>query len=218
MSHPEVLPFVATLRRLAADAASTAAARRCEICAAPIPGEHRHLVDVITRRVLCACQTCRPADGRYRAVPQRYARLPAGTFSVAQWDALAIPVGLAFFFFNSQLARIVACYPGAAGAAESVLPLEAWSALADGNAWIDTLVPDVEAVLVRRVADEYQACIVPIDACYELAGRIREMWTGFRGGDAAQLAIDTFFAAVAEKSRACQAPAGHWPGAVEERT
>ena len=195
---------------------AAAPAERCDICAAAIPDEHRHVVDISTRRVLCACQTCSTADGRYRTVPQRYTRLPPDAVSAAQWDALAIPVGLAFFFFNSQLARIVACYPGAAGAAESLLPLEAWPALAEGNPWIDTLAPDVEALLVRRVADEYQACIVPIDACYELVGRIRRTWAGFRGGDAAHLAIEAFFAAVSEKSRGGRVAAGHRHENVEE--
>jgi hypothetical protein len=188
------------------------------MCRAAVPAEHGHVVDISTRRVLCACRTCSTAGGRYRAVPSRHVRLPQEALSAAQWDALAVPVGLAFFFFNSNLARIVACYPGAAGAAESVLPLDAWPAIADGNPWIDSMAPDVEALLVRRVGDDYQGFIVPIDACYELVGRIRRHWTGFRGGDAAQLAIEQFFAAVSEKSAAGEVASRPSHGHVEERT
>lgn len=209
-------PFVATLRRLLSEPAPTAG-QRCELCHAALPTEHRHVVDITTRRVLCACEICRTGDGRYRVVPTRHARLPETAVSAAQWDALAIPVGLAFFFFNSGLGRIVACYPGPGGAAESLLPLDAWPAIADTNPWIQSLVPDVEAFLVRRVGDEYEGFIVPIDACYELVGRIRGTWTGFRGGEAAHAAIDEFFAAVVTKcSAALDATKGD-DGHVKER-
>ena len=118
----------------------------------------------------------------------------------AQWDALAIPVDLAFFFFNSDLARTVACYPGPAGAAESLLPLAAWPALVDANPWIQALAPDVEALLVRRIDEEYICFLVPIDACYELVGRIRSEWTGLGGGDRVRREIDQFFATILDKS------------------
>ena len=36
--------------------------------------------------------------------------------------------------------------------------------------------------------------IVPVDACYELVGRIRRHWKGFEGGQEAWLKIDAFFA------------------------
>jgi hypothetical protein len=217
VSHTGVPPFVTALRRLMADSTSASPGERCEICHAAVAAEHRHVVDISTRRVLCACQTCSSAEGRYRAVPRRYLRLPQAALSAAQWEALAIPVGLAFFFFNSHLGRIVACYPGAAGATESILPLDAWPAIAAGNPWIAGMVPDVEALLVRRVGDDYQVFIVPIDACYELVGRIRRTWTGFRGGDAAQLAIDQFFAAACERSAAGQVAGVDPHGDVEER-
>jgi hypothetical protein len=209
MNYTPVLPFVATLRRLKASSAAEAD-ERCELCRTALPKEHGHAVDVHTRRLLCVCQICGTLDGRYRAVPTRYARLPQAAFSPAEWDTLAIPVDLAFFFFNSNLGRIVACYPGPAGAAESLLPLDAWSAFVAGNPWVDALVPDVEALLVRRVDDAYTGYIVPIDACYELVGRLRRAWTGFHGGGAGQMAIDEFFAglldrnaAVAELARSC---------------
>jgi hypothetical protein len=200
MGEAGVLPYVATLRRLLQQRDAARAGERCELCHALLADEHGHLVDTRTRRLLCACQICGALGGRYRAVPTRYVRLPGVTVSVEQWDALAIPVGLAFFFFNSDLDRIVACYPGPAGAAESLLPLDAWPGLVERNPSIDALVPDVEALLVRRVGDEYTAFIVPISACYELVGRIRGAWTGFGGGDAGRRAIEEFFATVLDKA------------------
>jgi hypothetical protein len=44
--------------------------------------------------------------------------------------------------------------------------------------------------------------IVPIDACYELAGLVRRNWRGFDGGEEAAGAIDGFFARIRERSAA----------------
>jgi hypothetical protein len=117
-----------------------------------------------------------------------------------QWDALEIPVDLVFFFVNSAAGRPVACYPGPAGAVESALTLDAWWSLVAANPWIGTLAPDVEALLVRR-SGAYQCFVVPIDRCYELAGRIRRAWTGIGGGDEVRAIVDRFFAEVVALSR-----------------
>ena len=46
------------------------------------------------------------------------------------------------------------------------------------------------------------AChLVPIDACYELVGRMRQLWRGFDGGQEARGRLDAFFAEVAARSR-----------------
>lgn len=196
-----VLPFVATLRELFKPPERVRPGERCELCDAVLSPEHGHVVNTRTRRLLCVCRTCgTPRDLAYRAVPTRYVRLPRMTVSAADWEAFGIPVDLAFFFFNSDLDRIVACYPGPAGAVESLLPLDAWSAIVGRNPPIQSLVADVEALLVRRADDEYATFIVPIDVCYELVGRIRQAWTGFRGGGAGQRAVDELFATVLEKT------------------
>jgi hypothetical protein len=122
------------------------------------------------------------------------------TIASAEWDSLGIPVGLVFFVQNSHLGRVVACYPGPAGATESVLALETWPALTERHAWLRQLAPDVEALLVRRIGDDYRCCIVPLDACYELVGRIRRAWTGFGGGDIVSREIDRFFAELLRKA------------------
>jgi hypothetical protein len=58
-------------------------------------------------------------------------------------------------------------------------------------------------VIVRRKgggADE--AYIVPIDACYELVGRLRTCWRGFDGGAEAHAELDAFFGRVRERAGA----------------
>lgn len=179
----------------------------CEICATPIGEMHDHLVDVRDRRLLCACYACHmlfvpqgAAQGRYRAVGRRYAAISAGTFAGPHWDALQIPIGLAFFFFNSAAQRVAGFYPGAAGATESELPLGAWEDVARENPLIASMQPDVEATLVYRRRDEsVEGYIVPVDACYELVALVRMYWQGFDGGDEARERIEAFFARVKER-------------------
>jgi hypothetical protein len=121
---------------------------------------------------------------------------------------LEIPVGLAFFFDNSVLERTVAFYPGPAGAAESELPLGAWDDVLTANPQLRLVAPDVEALLVRapdRDRAGYDCHLVPVDACYELVGRLRKVWRGFDGGREAREQIEEFFAGIAARSRTAPA-------------
>jgi hypothetical protein len=186
----------------------------CERCGAPLSESHRHCVDLETRRLSCSCRACwllAGADQRdrtLRAVPDRYRQGPSLQLSDPQWDALQVPVGIAFFMFNSSLGRTIAFYPSPAGATESALPLEAWTHVAVDNPWVRTAAPDVEAVLVRRTRDASDGCacfIVPIDACYDLVGRIRLHWAGFDGGDAVTAEIDRFFTGIVENAASAAA-------------
>jgi hypothetical protein len=108
---------------------------------------------------------------------------------------------MAFFFRQSDMPAPVAFYPSPAGATESMLPLETWGELAQQSPLIEALEPDVEALLVRKRDGVYHCHLVPIDACYELVGRVRMTWKGFDGGEEAWAAIDAFFASIAERSR-----------------
>jgi hypothetical protein len=172
--------------------------------------EHGHVVDVSARHLLCACRACHllftsdgAGGGHFRAVPDRYQALPGLALSAEQWDCLQIPVSVAFFFVNSTLERVAAFYPGPAGATESLLPLETWEELTASNPVLCGMQPDVEAFLVRIQPDRSgsECYIVPIDACYELVGRLRQLWRGFDGGQEARDAIDGFFARVKARTR-----------------
>ena len=179
------------------------------MCTQPIPDEHSHVVNVASRNLLCVCRACYllfthegAAGGKYRAVPERYVYDASFQLSDARWDELQIPVKMAFFFFNSQLGRFVAFYPSPAGATESLLGLEAWDEIARANPSIATLQPDVEALLVYgRREGTFDCFLVPINACYELVGRVKLRWKGFDGGEEAWRDIELFFSGLREKSR-----------------
>jgi Family of unknown function (DUF5947) len=179
------------LGRLARQAAEEreAALERCELCSAPIAPEHRHLLDVRSRELLCACQACsvlfdrREAGiGHYRLVGDRRLRLDGFELDDATWAQLRLPVDMAFFFRSSGEGRVVAAYPSPMGATESQLALEAWTDLEAANSVLRTLEDDVEALLVNRVRGARRHWIVPIDECYGLVGLIRTRWRGFTGG------------------------------------
>jgi hypothetical protein len=182
----------------------------CEMCAEPIAGDHGHLVDLDARNLMCACRGCyllftsEGAGGqRYRAVPDRYLSFPDLRLSPQQWESLQIPVSVAFFFLNSALGRVAAFYPGPAGATESELPLDTWADVVATRPELQSIQPDVEAFLVRvrPNRDGAECFVVPIDACYELVGHLRQLWRGFDGGQQAHEKLDSFFADVAARAR-----------------
>jgi hypothetical protein len=204
---------LSVLRRAARRPAARAG-ELCEMCRVAIDDEHQHVVDVSSRSLMCTCRPCYllfTSDGaqlRYRAVPDRYLSFENFRLGPGQWDQLEIPIGLAFFFYNSTLSRTVAFYPGPAGATESELPLQAWSGVLAANPELSVLLPDVEALLVRtqdRAAGSVSCHLVPIDMCYELVGRLRSSWRGFDGGAQARDQIEEFFARVHARSRPASA-------------
>lgn len=187
---------------------AAAPGERCEMCTEPIPAGHSHVVNLEARNLMCTCRPCwllftreGAAQGRYRAVPERYLYDPDAAITPVQWDAISIPVSMVFLFENSQLGRFVAFYPSPAGATESMLELRTWADILAANPHLAEVTPDVEALLVRRDGDRFECWLVPIDACYELVGLVRMHWKGFDGGQEAWEAIDGFFDAVRERSR-----------------
>jgi Family of unknown function (DUF5947) len=214
---PAGLGSLAVLRRIAAGPAPVPAVEEsCELCGTEVDAAHRHLVDLESRTLLCACRPCwllfpDGAAQRYRAVPERHLSFPGFTLTPPQWAALEIPVGLAFFLRSSLLGRLVALYPGPAGATESELPLGAWDRIVAAEPALTSLASDVEALLVRmpdRPGTEPAAYLVPIDRCYELVGALRMAWRGFDGGREARDLLDAFFADLAARSRPARREAG----------
>lgn len=191
----------------------------CELCAVVVDDDHRHVVDLERRSLLCSCRGCallfefnqtpthRPADARpgpgdhrYRTVPDRYLAIDPLTLPGAAWAALQIPVGIAFVVANTQMDRTVAFYPSPGGATESELPLDAWAEIVAANPGLEQAEPDVEAVLIRTGADGQQCHVVPVDRCYELVGALRTHWRGFDGGSEVRECIAAFFDDVASRS------------------
>ena len=200
---------LAGLRRIISERPIPMVGERCEMCAEPISDEHPHVVDLESRALMCTCRGCyllftaEEAQLRYRAVPDRYLSFPDFALDARQYDELEIPVGLVFLFNSSVLDRIVAFYPGPAGATESELPLEAWARVVESNPQLSLLRADVEALLLRGTdrGSEFSCYLVPIDVCYALVGQLRRVWRGFDGGSEARQAIDDFFADIAARSR-----------------
>jgi hypothetical protein len=193
---------LAALRRFAQPRARR---ERCELCGATIWPRHPHLLELKSRRLVCSCDACAVlfADQQaatFRRVPRESKPLPGFRLSDAQWEDLLIPIGLAFFFYKTDVARVVAVYPSPAGPTESLLQLDAWQSLVDDNAVLDELLPDVEALLVNRLRRAEQYYRVPIDECYRLVGLIRTHWRGLSGGGEVWEEVDKFFKQMEERS------------------
>ena len=187
----EGLGALAALRRRARRRAEE---EHCDLCAAPIPTQHPHLLEMKTRQLACACATCAilfpaQANARFKEVPREVRPLPHFSLTDAQWDALMIPINIAFFLRSSAEGKIVAYYPSPAGAMESLLDVGAWDAIAGDLGMRD----DVEALVVNRLRQPHEYYILPIDSCYRLVGMIRVNWRGLSGGEEVQAAIEQFF-------------------------
>lgn len=166
------------------------------------------------RSLLCACRACTllldrrgAGGGHYRLVPERRLRLDGFRLDDALWAGFRIPVELAFFFRSSAAGRVVAVYPGALGATESQLELEAWQELEAANQVLGELEDDVEALLVNRAGGRRQHFLVPIDDCYRLAGILRAHWKGFAGGAEVWREIDAFFERLGAQAQGREAEA-----------
>lgn len=177
---------------------------RCELCANEIEDDHSHIVELLKRTLMCACRPCHllftsegAGEGRFRSVLDDW-RMLTPPIDPDRWRMLDLPVGTAFLLRSSAAGgQLIAFYPSPAGATESLLSLDAWDALAEERPELRAVRVDIEALLVRSDrAGAMRFYIVPVDACYELVGRVRETWRGFDGGTEGRAAIDRFFETV----------------------
>ena len=199
------------LRRFTRSRSSASrAVEHCELCSAGLHHDHPHLVELATRKIVCACDACAMLfDGmeksRYKRVSRDSQYLSNFEMSDGQWESLMIPINMAFLFRSSIENRIVALYPSPAGAVESLLPLDAWAEIAESNPVLHNLKPDIEALLVNRVGHahgtrEAEYYIAPIDECYKLVGIIRANWKGLSGGAEVWTEVGQFFRELRSKS------------------
>ena len=173
-------------------------ATTCELCPIGIGDEHKHLIHLGERRILCVCASCwalRSGDGDYRPVGNRTVRLEGFSLSDEQWAAFQIPIGLAFFMISSVSGSVIALYPSPAGATESELDLDAWRDVVAANPGFE-LEPDTEALIVNRLSEPAQHVIAPIDAAYGLVGVVKSSWEGISGGASVTDAVTGYLAGV----------------------
>jgi hypothetical protein len=194
----------ATLRRFAGAKRKPVAhpapeLEHCELCSVRLASVHRHLLELATRRIVCACDPCalrfeNVIAGKFKLIPRDARALPDFRMSDAEWESLSLPINLAFFFYDTPNEKMAAYYPSPAGATESLLPLSAWDALVVANPFLREIQPDVETLLVNRVEGAREYFVAPIDLCFELVGLIRVHWRGFSGGEEVWREINGFFA------------------------
>jgi hypothetical protein len=198
--------LVRDLRRIAVAQAAARPPRQvelCDLCGAELPADHRHLLQLEQRQILCACESCfalRSGDPELRPTGRRILPLDGFRLPDELWAEFRIPIGLAFLFVSSVAGKVTAFYPSPAGATESELELGAWQELVAANPVLATLEPDIEAVIVNRLAEPPQFLIAPIDRCYALVGLVKLRWEGINGGSNLRPAIAGFLDALREEA------------------
>jgi hypothetical protein len=180
-------------------------AERCDLCGGQVAEDHRHLLQVEERQILCACEACfalRSGDAVFTPTGRRVVWVDDFELRDEIWAAFRIPIGLAFFFRSSATDGVVALYPSPAGATESELDLAAWALLEAGNPVLGSLATDAEALIVNRMSDPPQYAIAPIDRCYALVGLVKTRWVGISGGTELKDAIQGYFDALRRDAEA----------------
>jgi hypothetical protein len=175
----------------------------CEMCSKELAASHQHLLEPVSRKLICACDACAilfssQGGTKYKRVPRRIRFLADFRMTDSQWDGLMMPINMAFFFRSAAQERVIALYPSPAGATESLLSFDTWADIELENPALLEMEADVEALLVNRIGHsrgfsnpEYY--IAPIDECFKLVGLIRSRWQGLSGGTEVWLDIGRFF-------------------------
>jgi hypothetical protein len=168
----------------------------CDLCSRGLPADHRHMLDLEQRVIVCTCEGCwalRSGEPQFAPVGHRTLWLEGFDMPEDVWASFGVPIGLAFFMFSSVTECVVAMYPSPAGATESELHFSDWRRLVELNPVLEDLESDTEALLVNRMADTPAYAIAPIDRAYELVGLIKANWDGISGGTAVEEAVGRYF-------------------------
>jgi hypothetical protein len=172
------------------------ALERCDLCETTVPPDHRHMLNLFERQIVCVCESCwalRSGDSDFRPTGSRTLWLEDFRLPEAIWAQFRIPIGLAFFMHSSVTDCVVAMYPSPAGATESELHFQTWNGLVALNPVLETLEADAEALIVNRISEPRQYAIAPIDRCYMLVGLVKASWEGISGGAGVERAIESYF-------------------------
>ena len=186
---------IVALRRFVAPHGET---HRCDFCSLGLAEGHRHLLEMTARKLVCVCDPCalrfqNVTDGRFKLIPREVYELRDLPITEAEWNELALPISLAFFYRSSITGRTAALCPSPAGATESLVPLPAVENLIAEHFAFANMPSDVEALLINRLGANHRYFRTPIDVCFELVGLIRKHWRGLSGGELVWSEIDSFF-------------------------
>jgi len=180
---------------------------QCDLCSEPVTADHRHLLELGSRTVRCACPACailfasREASmGRYRLIHDRRLRLDGLAITDADWERLAIPVGLAFVTVNGETLAASAFYPSPIGAVDTALEPNVWLEWQRSHPVLRGMAADVEALLVNRIRGARHSFIVPIDDPFRLLAVVGCHWKGLSGGQELWKEIDRFFVQLVQRS------------------
>ena len=159
-----------------------AALERCELCGTAIGPEHRHVLELATRDVKCACRPCgllfERAD-RMRLIPADVRRVgrPWTSACRSTWRSSCASDG-----------EFKAFYPSPVGPTESLLAVDR-----SASSWPTTS---------RRcwcAASAPGSC--GIDVCFALVGLVRTHWRGITGGAEVRRELDAFFDGLDRRAR-----------------
>ena len=170
----------------------------CELCPIGIGEDHRHLLHLVERRIVCVCETCwstRSGDPEFRPPGSRTLVLDDFDMTDEVWQSFGIPIGLTFL-----CARVSAAGSSPSTRARRVRPSPS-STSAPGTrcarptrsstASSPTPRPSWSTARARRVY-----AIVPVDQAYKLVGLVKERWEGISGGRGVQEAVAEYFEAL----------------------
>ena len=153
-------------------------AQQCEMCAAPLAGVQRHLLDLAHHTFLSICTACAQAfgprgvnAGLYRLIPTRHLALLDFQATDDLWTG---PVKGICLLRNSETGSVLAVYLDSPGVRESVFDRDRWQTLRTANPLLESLEPDVETLLLQRIGPAPSAYIVPIDTCVRLIGLLED--------------------------------------------
>jgi hypothetical protein len=197
---------------------------RCDLCAEPLPYgyAHRHVVQLATGGVSCACRACAvlfdhgaTSSGGYRLLPQERRRLDDCHIDDAVWAGLGVPVSLAFFTRSGETGEVTAAYPSPLGALRATVPPDSWQEVETCHPDLRGAVSDVCALLVNRAQGASEHWLVPLDDCFRLVAVVRAHWKGLDGGPEVRQRIEDFFRALPEPTESTE-PTEPTPVTIEE--
>lgn len=173
-------------------------AEQCEMCAAPLAGEQRHLLDLAHHTFLSICTACALAFGPRGANAGLYRLIPTRRLALLDFQATdelwAGPVTMICLLRNSETGSVLAVYLDPSGVRESVFDLDCWKTLRTANPLLESLEPDVEALLLQRVGPAPASYIVPIDTCARLIGLLKNRQRNQVSRQEIWRAVGAFFA------------------------